>query len=103
MTDKVLSMIGLATRAGKIAAGEFSVEKAVKSGRAVLVIIAEDASDNTKKMFKNMCAHYQVPLSIYGAKETLGHATGKEVRASLAILDPGFANAVTKLINQQPA
>ena len=103
MTDKVLSMIGLATRARKIAAGEFSVEKAVKSGRAFLVIVAEDASDNTKKMFKNMCAHYEVPLSIYGAKETLGHATGKEVRASLAILDQSFADAIQKLVNQQPA
>ena len=103
MTDKVLSMIGLATRAGKIAAGEFSVEKAVKSGRAVIVIVAEDASNNTKKLFTNMCAHYNVPLCIYGAKETLGHATGKEVRASLAILDPGFSEAILKLVNQQPA
>ena len=29
--NKVFSMIGLATRAGKTVAGEFSVEKAVKA------------------------------------------------------------------------
>ncbi len=31
--NKVFSMIGLATRAGKTVAGEFSVEKAVKQRR----------------------------------------------------------------------
>lgn len=95
-------MIGLATRAGKVAAGEFSVEKAVKSGRAVLVIVAEDASENTKKMFTNMCAYYHVPFCIYAAKDALGHAMGKEVRASVALTDRGFADAVLKLINQEP-
>lgn len=99
--DKVLSMVGLATRAGKVASGEFSTEKAVKSHRAHLVLIAEDASDNTKKMFTNMCAFYQVPIRIYGTKETLGRAMGKELRASLALLDRGFAGSVLKLINPE--
>lgn len=46
--SKVLSMLGLAAKAGKVASGEFSTEKEVKSGNACLVIVAEDASDNTK-------------------------------------------------------
>ena len=36
--NKVFSMIGLATRAGKTVAGEFSVEKAVKDNKAKVVI-----------------------------------------------------------------
>ena len=67
--DKALSMIGLAARAGKVASGEFSTEKAVKSSKAHLVIVALDASDNTKKMFRNMCDFYKVPFHIYGTKE----------------------------------
>ena len=51
--NKVLSMLGLATKAGKISSGEFSTEKEIKTGYAALVIVAEDASDNTKKKFKN--------------------------------------------------
>ena len=50
--NKALSMIGLATKAGKVASGEFCTEKEVKSGRAYLVIVADDASDNTKKKFQ---------------------------------------------------
>ena len=64
------------------------------------VIVAGDASDNTKKMFTNMCRFYKVPLHIFGTKEDLGGAMGKEFRASLALIDPGFAKAIQeKLVN----
>ena len=97
---KIYSMLGLATKAGKIVSGEFMTEKAVKSGSAWLVIVSEEASDNTKKMFTNMCRFYQVPLHIFGTKEDLGSSMGKEFRASAAIIDPGFAKAIQeKLVN----
>ena len=94
--QKVLNLIGLATKAGKTTSGEFSTEKAVKTGKASLVIVSEEASDNTKKMFSNMCTYYKVPLYMLGKKDELGHAMGKEMRASLAILDEGLAKAVEK-------
>lgn len=94
--NKVLSYIGLATKAGKVASGEFSTEKAVKEGKAKLVIVADDASDNTKKKFTNMCTFYEVPMVCLSLKTELGHAMGKEFRASLAILDQGLANAIQK-------
>ena len=50
---KIFSLIGLATRARKTVSGEFATEKAVKSFKACLVIVAEDASDNTKKLFQD--------------------------------------------------
>lgn len=94
--SKVTGLIGLATRAGKAVSGEFCTEKEVKSGKASLVIVAGDASDNTKKKFKNMCDFYKVPIYFYKDKDTLGHAMGKEFRASLAILDEGFAVSIKK-------
>mgnify|MGYP003196020549 CR=1 FL=1 len=48
--NRVLSLIGLATKAGKTVSGEFSTEKSVKTGKGLLVIVAEDASENTKKI-----------------------------------------------------
>ena len=89
-------MISLATKAGKTVSGEFCTEKEVKSGKAALVIVAGDASDNTKKKFRNMCEFYEVPIYFYKDKDTLGHAMGKEFRASLAILDEGFAKGIQK-------
>ena len=94
--DKVLSLIGLATKAGQTASGEFMTEREVKTGRAALVIVAGDSSDNTKKKFRDMCEFYKVPICFYGDKDTLGHAMGKEFRASLAILDEGFADGIQR-------
>lgn len=95
-----LSMLGLATKAGKIVTGEFSTEKAVKSGTAFLVVVAADASDNTKKKFRNMCEYYQVTMREFSDKISLGNACGKEFRASLAVVDMGLAQAVLKAIDK---
>lgn len=92
----IYSLLGLAMKAGKIASGEFCVEKSVKSGHSHFVILAEDASDNTKKMFGNMCSYYQVPLHYFGTKDELGCCIGKQFRASLSIEDEGFAKSIIK-------
>ena len=97
--NKALNLVGLATKAGKVVSGEFSTEKAVKDGKAELVIVSEEASENTRKMFTNMCTYYQVPIYFFGRKDELGHAMGKEQRASLAVLDRGFAGAIVKRMN----
>ncbi len=98
MADKVLSLLGMAMRAGKVASGEFSVEKSVKTGKSRLVIVSEEASDNTKKMFTNMCTYYNVPIYFYSSKEVLGHAIGKNGRASVSVQDKGFADTIINLM-----
>ena len=94
--DKVLSMLGLAARSRNVVSGGFATEEAVKSGKAYLVIIAEDASDNTRKKYSNMCGFYEVPYEYYSVKEVLGHAIGKEERSCLAVTDKGFADSIRK-------
>lgn len=96
----IFSMLGLAMKAGRIASGEFMTEKSVKSGKACLVILAENASENTKNKFRNMCHFYQVPVYIMGTKEGLGAAIGREFRACAALTDKGFAKSIQeKLAN----
>ena len=92
---KVYSMLGIAAKSGNVKSGEFSTEKALKSGKAYLVIVAGDASENTKKMFSDMSTFYGVPIEIFGTKEALGTCIGKDYRASLAITDEHLACAVT--------
>ena len=101
MQNKIFSLIGIATKAGKTVSGEFSVERAVKDRKAVVVVVAEEASDNTKKMFTNMCNFYNVPLYIYGTKDELGNAMGKQMRASMAITDEGLGRALEKQIKSE--
>ena len=87
-------MLGIAAKSGNVVSGEFSTEKAIKTGRAFLVIVSEEASENTNKMFANMTEFYEIPMYVFGTKEELGRCIGKEFRASLAIIDENLANAV---------
>ena len=66
--DKVLSLISLATKAGRCASGEFMTEGQTKSGRASLVVVAEDASDNTKKKFKRNIKRTEIPYLMNGSR-----------------------------------
>lgn len=93
-------MIGLATRAGKTVAGEFSVEKAIKTQKATLVIVSVEASDNTKKLFRNKCDFYKIPYIEYGTRKELGLSTGKKNRVSIAILDENFSRTISKILEE---
>ena len=74
--NRILSRVGLATKAGKTVSGEFLTEKEIKSGR-------------------------KVPIYFYQDKDTLGHAMGKQFRASLAILDEGFAKGIKEYLDTE--
>jgi ribosomal protein L7Ae-like RNA K-turn-binding protein len=97
-------MIGIAAKSGNVVSGEFATEKAVKSGKAWIVIVSEEASGNTMKKFTNMTDFYEVPFYTFGTKEELGHCIGKEFRASLAVCDENLAKAIEeKLISYTTA
>lgn len=98
--NKIFALLGLAARGRNVVSGEFSTENSIKDGSAVLVIVAEDASDNTKKRFRDKCSFYKVPIYTYGTKEELGHAIGKGERSSAALINEGLARTVKKYLEE---
>ncbi len=92
--DNVLGMIGLAKRAGKVVTGAEICEAHVKKGKAHLVIIAKDISENGKKAMSDCCNFYKVRYIEYGTKSDLGKFTGSDERAVVAISDRGFAKTI---------
>jgi len=100
MKDKILNMLGLAEKAGKVVSGEFMTEKAVGSGKATSVILAADASENTRHKFTEKCSFYKVPVYVYSTKNDLGHAIGREERSCMAVCDRGFSDAIGKLLGK---
>ena len=97
--DKIYSLLGLCQKAGKIVSGEVATELAIKNKTAKLLLIAEDASENTKKKFQNSANYYHIPIFVLDSKERLGMALGKESRAILAVTEEGFAKSILKKIN----
>lgn len=95
---KVLSLLGLAMRAGKIVSGEELVLKEVRSGKAQLVLLATDAAKNSEKKISDKCSTYQIPILRYGTRQELGNAIGKAERVVIAITDPGFSRSLQKLV-----
>ncbi len=99
MQNRFYGLLGLAMRAGRVRSGEFATEKSVKEGRSRLVIVPEDASENTKKKFRNMADYRQLAFYIYGTKESLGKAMGREERSSVSVEDDGFAEQMKRILD----
>lgn len=92
--NRFLSMLSIAAKAGKLVSGGFLSEKAIQEGRACLVIIAEDASANTRKKFTDKSTYYKVPYVVCGTAEELGRHIGKQNRTTVTITDQGLATQI---------
>lgn len=89
--DKLYGAIGLCMRAGKCIAGDFAVERAVKSGKAKLVMLDNAVSDATLNKYKSICAYAGAEYLII---EALGNAIGKPGIKITAVADEGFKNMI---------
>jgi ribosomal protein L7Ae-like RNA K-turn-binding protein len=103
MTDKqkAFSLLGLARKAGKLFSGEETSERYIRANKAKLIIVSEDASDNTKKKFTNMSAYRKIDLFFFASKEELGKHIGKEIRSVVVVLDEGFADSIRNILNKE--
>jgi ribosomal protein L7Ae-like RNA K-turn-binding protein len=100
--DRFFSQLGLAMRAGKLVTGDEAALTAVRSREAKLLIIASDASENTKKKYKDKCTTYGVKVIEGGSRDRLGASIGKESRVVLAVVDLGFARLLTASYENSP-
>lgn len=99
MIGNIYSFLGLAARAGRLVSGEAACERALKCGRVSLVIIAGDASRNTREKFSGMCSHRGIQIRFFGEKELLGKYTGKDIRAVIGVTERNFAKRLAEMID----
>lgn len=95
--NNILSMLGLAKKAGRVEIGEEPVGAAARARDARLILLASDAADNTLRRARHFaeagaCLLTQIPAT----KDELGSAVGRTSCAMLAVTDIGFADAVGK-------
>ena len=98
MSRRALSMLGIAQKAGKVESGTFLTEKAVRAGRAFLVVFAEEAVSGTAERLRGKCDHHRVPYVFCGTKAGLGKAIGKQERTCAAVTDRGLAVQIRMLL-----
>ena len=88
---KLFNSLGLCRRAGRCQSGEFAAERAVKAGKAKLVLLEERSSDNTKARFTSLCEGRNIPLKLV---PEVGRAIGREGHVVMAVTDIQFANMI---------
>lgn len=103
MTDiaekKICGLISLSMKANKIDVGEERATEAIRRGRAYLIVLADDASENTKKRFNDMAAFRNIPLILLFDRYRFGELIGKKFSVSAVITDKGFADSIIELYN----
>lgn len=87
-------MLSLAKRAGKLISGEDTVLMSIRDGRCFLVIIAQDASDNTKNKILSRAKSAGVDIETAGTREEISAPAGLYNRAVIAITDEIFAQKI---------
>lgn len=94
-------MLGFAARARRTLVGVPLIAAALQKNAAgktpLVVLLANDASENTRKRVINKCAFYRVPLCempVDGA--LLAHTVGKRegLVAAVGVTDAGLAGAI---------
>lgn len=98
MIDKFYSMLGIGKKAGYIVLGETGCIQSIKRGKSKLVILASNASDNTKDRIIPLCKKHNVEYYIFGEKEQLGYAVGKSLSSIISITDLKFSHVIKDLI-----
>lgn len=96
--QRVYQLIGLCQKARKLVSGEFAVKQAVLNEEVKLVIITEDASANTTKLFKDKCNYRNIPWIQWGDRFILGKMLGKETRVVIGIVDDKLAEKIATMI-----
>jgi ribosomal protein L7Ae-like RNA K-turn-binding protein len=96
--EKLLGMLGLAMRAGKIAVGATAVKQmAARSQRPVLLILARDAGEGQAKRFHRM-ENIAAVVDDVVDREGLSAALGRNDLAVVAVDDTGFVRGIRKII-----
>ena len=102
--DDFLRTLGLCRRAGRLALGDEPAGDACRAHKCRLLLLAEDAAENTARRAEHLAGTGRCPLlKVPYGKEVLGTATGRASCALLAVTDPGLANTLAgKLAGRDP-
>ncbi len=101
MREKALSLLGLMRRARAIEPGEMNTGGVVRTGKARLLLLADDASENARKRAETFAYGRRViTLPLPFTKAELAECLGTGECAMAAVTDLGFAAGLTELLEQ---
>ena len=100
MRDKIISYMGFAKKSGNLVSGSNTCIFSIKKKKVRLLLITEDASENTKKKMTHEAESGNVPVRIFGESEKLSRAVGESGRTVFGITDGNFARVIDEEIRK---
>ncbi len=97
-----LALLGMARRAGALAYGTGSTRRALKEGRARLILFAQDASERQRDKVMKLLSHGTTPRATLGTREALGMAVGSAPVSAVAVTDDQFAKELVARLVVEP-
>ena len=91
---RVLSLIGLGARAGRLGIGVAAAHAALRRGTAEALIMPKDASPRSKDQLVSLAGHKEVPVHVVADAERLGAALGRPPVHGVAVLDRQLARGL---------
>ncbi len=99
MKKKVISYLGFAKKSGNLLSGANTCTFAMAKGKAKLIILSEDISENSEKKIMKEIRKYGVKYVKYGQGEELSRAVGTSGRSVFAVCDNNFKEVILNEIN----
>ena len=94
--DKILYNLGLCQKANSLVSGEEIVVEYLRSGKLYYIFLANDASDNAKKMILDKAKYYNVEVNNDYSSFEISNAIGKSGRMVVGITNSGFVKILKK-------
>jgi ribosomal protein L7Ae-like RNA K-turn-binding protein len=95
---RALGLLGLAARAGAVAAGTERVREAARAGRLRLVVLAVDAAANARAKLLPLLRARGVEIVEAFDRAALGEAVGRPLLSAAGLTDASFAARVRLLL-----
>ena len=97
MTEHILSMLGLALKAGRVEVGEEPVGAAARAKKARVIFVAQDAAPSSVRRAQSFArTGSTLCVTLPAGKDTLGSSLGRTSVAMCAVTDIGFAESLVK-------
>lgn len=96
VSDRVMSLISLSRKAGKVLDGREAVEKGLGKGKIRILLLADDLSAGSFREITDRCVKAGIRYYTYLMKDKMGVLLGKGDRGVVGITDESFSSLLEK-------
>ncbi|MBE6113152.1 MAG: L7Ae/L30e/S12e/Gadd45 family protein [Anaerotignum sp.] len=93
----ILTLMGFAQKAGKLAGGDAAVENFLEKDRLALLILSDELSEQRREYWQQQAKLHEIEsITLNATKLEMGLAVGMSPRGIIGIMDRNMAEAIMK-------